>query len=336
MSKMSVSKPLVLATILLNGNEILKKPVRANTMEELQRAARSVCPSLGTSKLQRILLFDKTFDEYIDVEDHVTSSHEKFLLHFSTCNPSSQAQSSSSTAGTQKDKPNNKTLKQVTPKVTKRKRKVRSKPPIQSFVDDTSVDEEELKHKSQIFGKSGGKLNRYQQHINKEAFLLVKANPALLENRGHLLTAARKALHDCGYDYAHGNKTRSKVLGKQVSGTYTKTYSRAKARNERLEEIADQTRSLETQLEYFQKGKEIASASQMYEEAAAFEQQAEELRSRLRQLGEEQFEINRKTTFLLKKKNQRKSKARRQGTSKQQPPSDDVQMDEDDQPTTTS
>ena len=98
-------------------------------------------------------------------------------------------------------------------------------------------------------------MNKYQQRINKEAFLLVHKNPALLQKRGQPLKEARKALHDKGYEYAHGNKNRSKTLRKQIHVNGTKSYSTENPRKERLEEIARKTSSLKIRLDFLERRK---------------------------------------------------------------------------------
>ena len=73
-----------------------------------------------------------------------------------------------------------------------------------------------MEEKSRIFGNDGkdGKLNKYQQAINKEAFLVAKERPDLVFRRGELLKEARIRLHASGYRYKRGSQSRSKVFGK--------------------------------------------------------------------------------------------------------------------------
>ncbi len=93
-----MSKPLVLATFLLDGNEVYEKRIRADTMEEFQMTVKDACPDVATAQLKPLLVFDEGFDDYTDVEeDRTPTDHDKFLLHyFSTC---------SSSLATEKDKP---------------------------------------------------------------------------------------------------------------------------------------------------------------------------------------------------------------------------------------
>ncbi|CAH3121047.1 unnamed protein product, partial [Porites lobata] len=59
---------------------------------------------------------------------------------------------------------------------------------------NATVDVEEIRKGSQIYGKAGvsDTLTSYQRAINQAAFELCSANPVLLKHKGDLLQAARK------------------------------------------------------------------------------------------------------------------------------------------------
>ncbi len=155
--------------------------------------------------------------------------------------------------------------------------------------------------KSQIFGKRGAKLNRYQKRINQETLLLPRGNPALLTNKGNLLKEERKAVHRSGYNYAHGNKTRSQILVKRSSDSEenTKKFTTKIAREERLAEVTEKIQSRKNQLEYLEKGKVKAVESSMFGQAATFEQQAGEFKLNIRRLITEKAEIQGQNKNLL-------------------------------------
>lgn len=87
--------------------------------------------------------------------------------------------------------------------------KINKEPPV---VKSNEALEKEIEERSKIFGKDGKPVNRYGKKINAMSFALAKEDPSLLQNRGNLLQAARKALHDSGYEYAHGKKNSEQKI----------------------------------------------------------------------------------------------------------------------------
>ena len=118
---------------------------------------------------------------------------------------------------------------------------------------------------------------------------------------------ARKRVHESGYQYAHGKRTRSKVFGGKGESTPSVVYSKEEARAKSLENIKDQIESNQTQLGFLEKGKEKAVASGQYGQAAAFEQQGVDLKIKLPKLKSEKRELQIKYKSLKKRRERRKS-----------------------------
>ena len=74
-----------------------------------------------------------------------------------------------------------------------------------------SLNEEEVRKRACIYGKSGKVLTKYQERLNQLARDLCLGNPALLADRGKLFELAKDKLHESGYVFAKG-KSRSKKL----------------------------------------------------------------------------------------------------------------------------
>ena len=73
----------------------------------------------------------------------------------------------------------------------------------------SNLDEEAVRAKARIFGKSGKEVTKYQARLNQVAGDLCVHNPALLAEKGKLLELAKDKLHESGYVYAKG-KSRSR------------------------------------------------------------------------------------------------------------------------------
>ena len=72
-----------------------------------------------------------------------------------------------------------------------------------------SSNEEEVRAKARIFGRTGKKLTKYQERMNQMAGDICLNNSALLADKGKLYELAKDKVHDSGYVYAKG-KSRSK------------------------------------------------------------------------------------------------------------------------------
>ena len=73
----------------------------------------------------------------------------------------------------------------------------------------SNIDEEKVRAKACIFGKTGKEVTKYQARLNQVAGDLCVHNPALLAEKGKLLELAKDKLHESGYVYAKG-KSRSR------------------------------------------------------------------------------------------------------------------------------
>ena len=155
------------------------------------------------------------------------------------------------------------------------------------------MPEKELEKKSRIFGKDGkdSKLNKYQQAINKEAFLVAKERPDLVYRRGELLTEARLRLHASGYSYKRGSQSRSKVLGKMEAEKNVLTEDRLREINEEMEtehlgvEEKDQPSCSVLQQATINKGRICIGAPVTSEEAEICEMTENELEEKSRIFG---------------------------------------------------
>ena len=91
-------------------------------------------------------------------------------------------------------------------------------------------------------------------------------------------------------------------------------------RDERFKEVTVLTESTERQIDFMEKGQEKAVYSGMFSQAAAYEQQAKEMKLKLRKLKLEKAEISRHNNLLEKKKSYRRrcrrGKDRQHGTEK--------------------
>ncbi|XP_041459980.1 uncharacterized protein LOC121411368 [Lytechinus variegatus] len=332
----AMAAPRILAIIEVDGKEMSKKPVRARTIDECHQEAVKICPQIAALQLQRALVYDKGFEDYIDYDEHVPVENDKIRLQFVSLAQSTSASAvhvhsevpsivssegaSSSPGGeaarastSYEDNPPTCRTSQATLKFTGGKLSISREPPSQSPPVSDKTDEE-IEERAKIFGKDGKNLNKYQKKINEAASRLAKANPTLLETRGLLLVKAREAVHTSGYEYAHGKKTRSKVLGSKKQKKES-NYSKETTREDRLEEITEIVQSTETQIIFLEKGKERAVTSNQYGQAAAFEQQISELKLKLRKLKLEKAEIGNKSDALKKRRVRRKIKGSESGSS---------------------
>ncbi|XP_071947411.1 uncharacterized protein [Antedon mediterranea] len=290
----NMAVPRVLVTIINNGREILKKPVSGGTIQELETECRKVCPSIQSNIIERVLVYDNDFDDYIDTLDHIPANRDKLIFRFVSPIPPPSSDLDHQPPSTVFQE----TTRQSTLQFVSGKLKVSHEAPV---VPPVINDLEEIQCKSKIFGKEKQKLNRYQEKINEAACALAREDHTLISNKGLLLEQARKVVHNSGYAYAHGNKTRSKVFGGKGKSKKN-TYSKERTRNEQLQVLQEQINSIKTQVDYMEKGKIKAVGSSQFGQAVNFEQQAVELKLKLRRLVCEKAGIERCAAKLLKRK----------------------------------
>ena len=78
---------------------------------------------------------------------------------------------------------------------------------------EITMSTEELKQQSRIYGKENPvSLTPYENAINQASYGLVLDDGSLINNRGKLLEAARRKVHEDGYRYKK-KTSRSKSFG---------------------------------------------------------------------------------------------------------------------------
>ena len=340
--------PRILVIIVIDGKEMVKKPLRAGTFQEVIAESQLLCPEILTLQLERVQVYDKGFQDFIDDDEHILAENDKICLHFTTTfevapsdtasstgslsawavksnpgrtssspstsretlhTPAENASTATGGEGTHMSSTGN-TKGQSTLAFVGGKLKISREAPANTQQSTSEFTEDELEEKAKIYGRNGNKLNAYQKRVNSAAANLVKLDSTLLLNRGILLEKARSHVHESGYEYAHGKKTRSKAFGqgKQAKSTH---YITASAREDRLETINEQITSLETQILFLDKGKDKAATSGQFGQAVSFEQQSVELKLKLRKLKFEKNEIKNKTQVLESRRFRRKSNEKR-------------------------
>lgn len=314
---MSEAQARVLAMAILDNEEVIKKPVMASTIDQVEAELRQTCTYLSNSSVKRILVYDNFFDEFVDKPNHPLEDREKIKLYFtssapptvtpplrpstSSSSPSRPSTSASPSRPSTSSRPYG--TSQTTLMFVKDGLKINKEPPV---VKSNEALEKEIEERSKIFGKDGKPVNRYGKKINAMSFALAKEDPSLLQNRGNLLQAARKALHDSGYEYAHGKKTRSQKFGRHQKEKEVEKYTCEAARHERSTELNESISSLQKQAEYLEKAKEKAVNSSLFCEAATLEHQGSELKMKIRRENIELMEIQQHSSKLLKRRNSRK------------------------------
>ncbi len=268
-------------------------------MEELERTLRKACPSIMKLPVQRTLVYDRFHEEFLDDPDHILTDKDKIAFHFdmasSTCASPSTASATRTTQFT----------RQSTLVFGRDGLKISASPP---KVQDT-LSEKELEEKAKIFGKSGKKpLTKYQKSMNDASSEIVKKDPTIAENRGELYKQARLMVHNSGYQYAHGKKTRSKYFGSASQKISDKggNYSRKACRDERLTELTERCSSLEKQIGFLEKSQEKALNSSLFDQAANLERQISSARLEKRRLEKEKKNIEAHTVKLEKRRVNRK------------------------------
>ena len=78
------------------------------------------------------------------------------------------------------------------------------------------MEEETIRAKAALFGKSGKSLTKYQERMNEIAGDICLKDVSMLADKGKLLQQARLKLHESGYVYSKG-KLRSKILNPEVT-----------------------------------------------------------------------------------------------------------------------
>lgn len=318
---MSEAQARVLAMAILDNEEVIKKPVMASTIDQVEAELRQTCTYLSNSSVKRILVYDNFFDEFVDKPNHPLEDREKIKLYFtssapptvtpplrpstSSSSPSRPSTSASPSRPSTSSRPYG--TSQTTLMFVKDGLKINKEPPV---VKSNEALEKEIEERSKIFGKDGKPVNSYGKKINAMSFALAKEDPSLLQNRGNLLQAARKALHDSGYEYAHGKKTRSQKFGRHQKEKEVEKYTCEAARHERSTELNESISSLQKQAEYLEKAKEKAVNSSLFCEAATLEHQGSELKMKIRRENK-LMEIQQHSSKLLKRRNRNRRNSRK-------------------------
>lgn len=63
---MSEAQARVLAMAILDNEEVIKKPVMASTIDQVEAELRQTCTYLSNSSVKRILVYDNFFEEFVD------------------------------------------------------------------------------------------------------------------------------------------------------------------------------------------------------------------------------------------------------------------------------
>lgn len=168
----------------------------------------------------------------------------------------------------------------------------------------TSINVEEVREKSHIFGQTGKDLTTYQQRINKACEELCVANPSLLVKRGELLEKARAKLHEEGYVYKKGY-SRSQVHGAHDSSKPKRPKISQDERKSRIDTITDKVSDLdrlirikERRIEEATITRSFASADQLANEIRTYKAERVQLMSELSLL---QKKEKRHKSYVLKK-----------------------------------
>ena len=154
-----------------------------------------------------------------------------------------------------------------------------------------SVNEDEVRAKARIFGRSGKQLTKYQDRVNQMAGEICLNNPALLADRGKLLELAKDKLHDSGYMYAKG-KSRSKKFHEDDEEEKPKREKiDQQERQHRIESLSEQLKDINKHVNVKDRRIEQAQAVQNYklcdqlsEEVTALKAKRREIESSLQAL----------------------------------------------------
>ncbi|XP_071505671.1 uncharacterized protein [Diadema antillarum] len=312
-TSVNTPKARVLATAVLEMKEVIKKPLMAATMAEVEKELKEACVVISNLSVDRVLVYDKFFEEYVDEPNHVLVDKDKIILHFAS------ATMPSTTAAPSYVKPS---TSQSTLVIAKDGTlKISSEPPLvqeSSQSDCGQLSERDIEERAKIFGRDGKHVNRYGKRINAVALSLAKEDPSLLQNRGNLLQKARLALHESGYEYAHGKKTRSKKFGtERHKAKEVSNHSREVVRQDRLNELTEIISSLRRQVSYLEKGKEQAVNSNLFCKAATLDQQVSEMNLKIRKLHMEKTEIQRHSAKLEKRRSRKRNRSGRKEARRQ-------------------
>ncbi|XP_072164029.1 uncharacterized protein [Diadema setosum] len=324
-TSVNTPKARVLATAVLEMKEVIKKSLMAATMAEVEKELKEACAVISNLSVDRMLVYDKFFEEYVDEPNHVLVDKDKIILHFASATmPSTTAASSTTaapltTAAPSYAKPSTSQSTMVIAKDDTLK--MSPEPPLvqeSSQSDCGQLSERDLEERAKIFGRDGKHVNRYCESINAVALSLAKEDPSLLQNRGNLLQKARLALHESGYEYAHGKKTRSKKFGTECHKAKEVSYhSRKVVRQDRLTELTEIISSLQRQVSYLEKGKEQAVNSNLYCKAATLDQQVSEMNLKIWKLHVEKTEIQQHNAKLEKRRSRKRNRSGRKEARRQ-------------------
>ncbi|XP_071495268.1 uncharacterized protein [Diadema antillarum] len=313
-TSVNTPKARVLATAVVEMKEVIKKPLMAATMAEVEKELKEACAVISNLSVERMLVYDKFFEEYVDEPNHVLVDKDKIILHFASATmPSTTAASSTTaapltTAAPSYAKPSTSQSALVIAKDGTLK--ISSEPPLvleSSQSDCGQLSERDIEERAKIFGRDGKPVNRYGKRINAVALSLAKEDPSLLQNRGNLLQKARLALHESGYEYARRKKTRSKKFGtERDEAKEVFNHSSEVVRQDRLTELTEIISSLQRQISYLEKGKEQAVNSNMYGKAATLDQQVSEMNLKIWKLHVEKTEIIRHNARLEKRRSRKR------------------------------
>ena len=149
------------------------------------------------------------------------------------------------------------------------------------------MSSEELKQQSRFYGKGNpeASLTPYESAINEASYKLVLDDGSLINNRGRLLNAARKKVHDDGYQYQK-KASRSKSFGIGLSSSTTPKRPRysSELRGKRILEVKEDLEDLATQIQYADKSQEKFANVQQYEAASSMCKEISSLKLKKRKL----------------------------------------------------
>lgn len=190
-----------------------------------------------------------------------------------------------------------------------------------SSAHDGNIDEQIIKEKSTIFGKSP---NDYQKAINTASFQLCLSNPSLLlEKKGDLLDMARKKVHEDSYCYKKG-RTRSKKLEPSLCEEGEPQPKRQKItaceRQRRIKELTEEISGLNCHVEIKEQRIDQANNSRNYRMCDELAGEVSDLKSKRHQLNAELADLQHRTkkATQCQKRKSRQEDVDEQGDSSDQ------------------
>ena len=85
----SMAAKRILCILMVDGKEVFKKPIHASTVLDAEEEVLKLCLTTTTLKRERVLVYDRELEDYVDVDEHIMEEKDKVIFHFNTPAPAS-------------------------------------------------------------------------------------------------------------------------------------------------------------------------------------------------------------------------------------------------------